>query len=364
MKRLSLLLGVLLVAAGLHTVRAQTAQPPAAGPAPAAAPAQGKSTVIERVIVRVNGEILTQSELTQRQIDVLRDSPTKPTSDAELQAELDKLTPSVLVESVDDLLLVQRGREMGAKYTDEEFKQSIEEIKKQNKFDDAQLKAALQQEGLTMEQLRQQFERLALKRTVQQREIGPSLTITLEEQRQYYQKHPDQFMSPATVTLRELFVAIPTSTVLGKDAVNPADEAAALAKIQGLRTRAIGGEDFAKLVTDNSDAASKATGGMIGPVNIADVNPVLKDAIDKLQPGGVTEPMKGAKGYQIFKLETRSAQQLRPFDLVRDQISSAIRTERIEPETQKMLARLRTQAVIEWKDEKYREIYEKRTSQK
>jgi hypothetical protein len=44
---------------------------------------------------------------------------------------------------------------------------------------------------------------------------------------------------------------------------------------------------------------------------------------------------------------------------VRADIERAIRDERIDPETEKMLARLRTQAVIEWKDDGFRQMYEK-----
>ena len=73
----------------------------------------------------------------------------------------------------------------------------------------------------------------------------------------------------------------------------------------------------------------------------------------------VTPPLRGTRGYQIFKLEARSTPELRPFDSIRPEIERAIRDERIDPETQKMLARLRTQAVIEWKDDSFKEMYEK-----
>ena len=73
--------------------------------------------------------------------------------------------------------------------------------------------------------------------------------------------------------------------------------------------------------------------------------------------------MRTQRGYQLFKLESRSEPQLRPFDEVRRDIENAIRSERIEPETQKLLTRLRSQAVIEWKDETLRQLYEKRVAE-
>jgi len=325
--------------------------------------AQGKSEIIERVIVRVNGEIFTQSELTQRQIDALRDQGKSATSVT--QSELDKITPDLLVGAVDDLLLVQRAREMGVKFTDEQFKQSVDKLKKDNKIPDDETfrKELFAAEDMTMEQLRQRFERAYMISSVQQQEIGPSMMITQEEQRQYYEQHKDQFMSPATVTLRELYVAIPSVTLSGKELINPADEAASRKKIEDLRDRAVKGEDFIRLVNENSEAPSKSAGGLLPSYNLNDLAPALQDLIGTLQPGAITAPIRGPKGYQIFRIEARAVPEVRPFVTVRPQVDAAIKSERLEPQTQKLLARLRSQAVIEWKDDRYRDAYQKRMAQ-
>jgi peptidyl-prolyl cis-trans isomerase SurA len=366
------LLCAVCVVAAAPALRAQvtlpTPTPPAPGspasptpPATPGSPATPTTTIVERVLVRVNGEIFTQSQLTRRQIEALRD--LKQTANTNIEEELTKLTPELLVAAVDELLLVQQGRELGLTFTEEQFQSALENIKKQNKLDDAALKVALEQEGLTLEELRQNFERSYLAQGVQQREIGPSMTITLEEQRQYYKRNGDQFMTPLTVTLRELFLNVATRTQGSEQVFSVADDEAAKSRIEAFRTRALSGEDFAALVTANSESATKASGGLVGPVNVEDLSPALKDLVAKLEPGGISEPVRTPRGYQIFKLESRSVPALRPFDEVRRDIENAIRNERIGPETVKMLARLRTQAVIEWKDDTLRQMYEKRVAE-
>ena len=358
----SLLCAVSVVAAGAAP-GAQVALPTPVPPPPSsvaatqAAPAAPSSTVVERVLVRVNGEIFTQSQLTRRQIDALRD--LKPTANTNLEAEVTKLTPGLLVAAVDELLLVQQGRELGMVFTESQFQSAIENIKKENKLDDAGLKEALQQEGLTLEELRQQFERSYLRQGVEQREIGPSMSITLEEQRQYYKRNSTQFMTPLTVTLRELFLNVATTAQGSEQVFSVADDESVRSRIEAFRKRALSGEDFAALVAANSESATKASGGLVGPVNVEDLSPALKDLVAKLEPGGLSEPVRTPRGYQIFKLEARSVPELRPFEDVRREIENAIRAERIGPETQKMLVRLRSQAVIEWKDETLRQLYEK-----
>ena len=329
------------------------------GHSPAAAQA-GRGVIVERVLVRVNGEIFTQTELTQRQVEALRDKKVGPLNDARLQEELASVTPDILVGVVDDLLLVQRGREMGVKLTDEGFNRALDNIKKDNNLNDAQLKEALSEQGMTLEQLRQNLERAELRRAVQQRELMPSMTITQEEQRQYYATHKAQFMTPETVTLRQLLVQVPVRPGDASNAPDPAAETAARTRIMALRDRAVAGEDFAQLVRDHSDteAIAKANGGLVGPVKVEEINPVLKEAILGLKAGEVTQPIRTAGGFQILKLETRVVSEQRSFDSVRTEVEQILRNERLEPEQVKLLDRLRTQAVIEWKDDNYKKMYE------
>jgi peptidyl-prolyl cis-trans isomerase SurA len=326
-------------------------------------PTQG--AIVERVLVRVNGEIFTQSQLTTRQVQELRDRQGDKPDDAKLGSLLTEITPPLLVAAVDELLLVQHGREIGVKFTDDQFKDALERIKKQNGLDDASFSVALTKEGLTLEELREQLERTALISGVQQREIGPSMSITQEEERQYYDKHKADFMTPLTVTLREILVQVATTAQKGQNLFSVSDDGTAKAKIDAARARALAGEDFAKLVTEVSESASKAAaGGLIGPVNVEDLTPALKEALASLQPGGLTLPIRGPRGYQVFKLEARSTQELRGFESVRQDVERAIRDERLDPETEKMLSRLRTQAVIEWKDDGFKQMYEKTVADK
>ena len=58
-----------------------------------------------------------------------------------------------------------------------------------------------------------------------------------------------------------------------------------------MRQRAVAGEDFAALVKEVSDSATKANGGLIGPINVRDLNPATKALLDSLKPGEVTEPI-------------------------------------------------------------------------
>lgn len=337
---------------------------------PASVPAQvGQtpgSTIIQRVLVKVNGEVFTQKELEEQQIERLQEQGKANLQGAALSQAVADLMPDLLVKAIDDLLLLQRGRELNFQLTDEQFQDRVAQIKKDNNLNDEQLKAALAQEGLTLEALRTRLNRMYTILTVQQREVLGRMTITEEELRQYYEKHPNEFVKPATVMLRELLVAVPAQeTRPGQPQLfsQSADERAR-EKIEALRERAIRGEDFEKLIAEASESPTKANGGLIGPIVITEMTTGIRDAIEKMQPGEITPPFRTARGYQLFKLESRTAEAPQPFDQVRDALAQKIGESRLDAETDKYLRTLREQAIVEWKRPDLQQMYEKRLAER
>jgi peptidyl-prolyl cis-trans isomerase SurA len=324
--------------------------------------AESTGEIIEQVLVKVNGDIITKTELESRQVAVLRQRMNGQVdqealkNDATLKKMLAEITPQVLVNAVDELLLIQHGKELGYHMGDDQFRQIVNNIRKeQGLTDEAKFQAALAQENMTMDDLRKQLERQMLIEQVQRQEVGSKLTITEEEAREYYAKHPEEFTDAAAVTLREILVEVPASD----GGVNVGKDDEAKKKIEDIRARALKGEDFAKLATEASSSPSKANGGLIGPFQPSDMSPQLKEIVDKMKPGDVTPPIRTPRGYQIFKLETLKAQALQPFDKVRDLISEKVAAARTQTEMRKFLARLRSQAIIEWKNAELKKVYEK-----
>jgi parvulin-like peptidyl-prolyl isomerase len=331
----------------------------------AAAAPSAINDVIEQVLVKVNGDIITKTELEQRQVAILRQrlngqnvDPEMLKNDEQLKKALAEITPQVLVNAVDELLLLQRGKELGLHLGDDQFKQVVTNIRKEQGLqDDKKFADALAQENMTMDDLRKQLERQMLIDQVQRQEVGSKLSITEEEARQYYARHPEDFTDPASITLREILIEVPAAQ--GGASVNVAADDEAQKKSADVRARALKGEDFAKLAAEVSTSSSKANGGLIGPFSREDMSPQLQTMVDKMKPGDITAPIRTPRGYQIFKLEAMKASALQPFDAVRDLISEKVAGARTQTEMRKFLARLRTQAIIEWKNDELRKVYEK-----
>jgi peptidyl-prolyl cis-trans isomerase SurA len=312
-----------------------------------------RAEIIEQILVKVNGEIFTKSDLEQRQVAALRAKgqqfdPKNPPSDDQLKKALDDVTPQIMVDAVDEMLVVQRGKELGYKLSDEQFKSVVDNIKKENKLEtEEQFQAALKSEGMTMAELRRNLERNMIAQRVQQNEVLGKIAVTDDEAQAYYDTHLKDFTTSPSVTLREILVSV-GGTAQG---VSVAADEAAQAKAEAVRSRVTsGGENFERVAASISDSPSKANGGLIGPLSVNDISPELRKLVEGMKPGDVSGVIRTPRGYQVLKLETVTATQTMTLEQARDQIGEKIYNDKRKKEFDKYIEKLRTQAIIEWKN--------------
>ena len=321
-----------------------------------AGPGDDGRRILERIVVKVNGEILTQTDLENRQIAAIRGRGEQPGTNAELFQMLADVTPGVIASAVDEMLLAQRGKELGFQLSDDQFREFLDNLQKENNLEtDEELAEILdQQEGLTLDDLRRLIERQMLVGQVQQVEILNRVSITDVEAREYYDASIDQFTEPATAMLREILIAVPEAA----SGVNLVADEQARTKAIAVLERLSRGEDFGLVATEVSDSASKTNGGLIGPLQLSQLSESVQKTIGSLEVGDVSEVMPTTQGYQILKLEARTDDAVQPFDDVRETISSSVFNDRRLEEYEKYLNSLRETATIEWKSEELREAYD------
>jgi len=319
-----------------------------------------RAEILEQILVKVNGEIFTKSDLEQRQIAALRqkgqaiDLKSDP-NNAQLRKALDEITPQIMVDAIDEMVIVQRGKELGYTLSDQQFKSVVDNIRKENKIEtDEQFQAALKSENLSMADLRRNLERSMISQRVQQNEVLAKIGVTDDEAKKYYDAHLNEFTTPPTVTLREILVSVAGDS----KTMNVAADEAAQAKVLQIRRRAIGGENFEKLASEVSDSPSKANAGLIGPLSVNDLSPDLRKMVESMKAGDVSEPLRTARGYQLLKLESITPTNTMPLDKAREQISERVFTDKRKAEYLKYLQKLRAQAIIEWKNEDVKKAFE------
>jgi parvulin-like peptidyl-prolyl isomerase len=320
------------------------------------APLSGE--ILEQVLVKVNGDVVTKTEFERRQVSALQSRPEFAKisqSSLEFERAVSALTPELILEAVDELLLVQRGKELNYNLGDEQFNNIVASIRKQNNIDDdAKFQALLKAEGLTMADLRRNLERSMLVQQVTRVDVTDKLSVTDEESRAYYELHKQDFTTPAELTLREILIEVPASD----RGINAAEDDEARAKAEDTRKRLLAGEPFARLAGDVSAAPSKANGGLIGPIKSDELAPQLQQQLAAMKVGELTPVQRTTRGYQILKLESRTDTKIKTFEEARGEIADKVVEPKFESARGEYLERLRAQAVITWRNDELRRAYE------
>lgn len=128
---------------------------------------------------------------------------------------------------------------------------------------------------------------------------------------------------------------------------DPADDAAAKARIDTLRARIAGGADFAEVAKENSDdLLTKPTGGDLGWFNADAYGPDFGAQVAALQDGQVSQPFKSQAGWHIVqRVGTRQVDATS--ENRRSQIRESIGQRKLEESWSRYLNELRGEAYVD-----------------
>lgn len=146
--------------------------------------------------------------------------------------------------------------------------------------------------------------------------------LTMEEARNYYQKHLSKYRTGDAVRLRHIFMAIPSGA-------SPEKKAEIKAKMETAYNLIQSGEDFKKVAEDFSETLA-STGGDLGhPIRPGDLvsYPQIEKMAFSLDSGQHSPIMESQKGYHIIKVDNKIVGQVRDFDTVKVQVFEALREE-------------------------------------
>jgi len=290
--------------------------------------APGGGELVERVIVKVNGDIVTLSDFTARQIGAAQAARVTPDN---VEKFLRENNARILQEAIDELLLVQHAAELGMQMKPEIINDILESIKKENNIaSDEALQEQLRREGMTLDDLKRNIERSVLTRQVISREVDAKVHVTEADARQYYEAHRADYSRAPSIKLQEILV--PT----GEEAL-----------AHDLVARARAGEDFATLARAHSTAPTAAAGGDLGRIVRGEMNPELEKVALSLAAGQVSEPIPVPGGYRILRVAERDEGGLVPFADVQADIIKKLGQERRIAEYDRFLEGLRKTAIVD-----------------
>jgi parvulin-like peptidyl-prolyl isomerase len=299
-------------------------------PSLALVPLALRAETIERVVAKVNGQIITLSEFQSRQVAAAQGARVDP---AGVGAFLRQNNAKILQDAIDEILILQKAEDAGIRAPAAWIDEAIEGIKKENRItSDEQMQEALAREGLTLAELRENIERGVLRRIVMQRDVQPKIEVSEADVRAEYERvKATEFTKPATVTLQEILI--------------PEDKGG-IALARELASRARAGEDFQELARTYSTAPSRANGGDLGQLAQGDIHPDIEKVAFELSVGSVSDPLPVVGGYRLIRVVAKTTGSTTPFDAVKDRVRDRVMMTRFDKAYDDYVAELRKSSVV------------------
>ena len=301
--------------------------------------------VVEEIAAKVNGDIVTRGELEEqkKQLEMYLRQEQHLTG-VELTAAEEKDSRNFLRDKIDQLLMVQKAKDLNISVDGEVAKQLAEmqvrvKITDPEKFHDY----VRDNTGMAFEEYKQKMTNDFLIHRLIGQEIGSRLAIPEPELRKYYDEHKSDFVRKATVFLSQILISTEGKT--------PEQVDAAEKKAKDVVARARKGEKFTDLVTAFSDDQETArNGGQLPPREKGMSLPQIEDFLFKEKKGSVSDPFKVPQGFVILRIDDRYEAGQATFDEVKDQIQELVAAPQIDTKIRAYLTRLRQDAFLEIKD--------------
>jgi len=299
-------------------------------------------TVIEEIICKVNSDIITRSQLDRDRKEAEGEFRREGLTGNALREALNNVTKDMLARRIDDLLLIAKGKELDLK-VDSDLAKQLAGIQRQSQIADPQAFQEFVHEkmGMPFEDYKAELKNQILKNRVIRQEIMGSLKVKREELEAYYEAHKDEFQRKEQIYLSGIFISTE-----GKDA---SGIAAADRKARDVSRRAKSGEKFNELAQANSDLPTAASGGAMPPLEKGELRNDIIDALWDKDRGFVTDPLKTAKGYEIYKVEEHQKAGLAEFEEVQMQVEDKVLNPRMSGAYREYLTKLRKDAFLEIK---------------
>ncbi len=201
------------------------------------------------------------------------------------------------------------------------------------------LEAALDQQGMTLEKLRNDTMRYQVISEFVEKELRPGVVVTMEEAEKYYSENKEYFNTEETVTASHILLTVP------EDA-DEEQRSEIYEKISGIRERITAGESFEDLAREFSDCPSAERGGDLGEFGHGMMVPPFDKAAFELEPGELSEPVLTQFGYHLIKLTEKNVSQTIQFSECNNQIIDYLTDVKIEEEVNRLVAELWEKAEI------------------
>ncbi|WP_083006733.1 peptidylprolyl isomerase [Halomonas sp. GT] len=291
--------------------------------------------MLDSVVAVVNDGVIMRSELDDRIAQVEQQAQTQ---EGNLPPR-SQLAQQVLERMVMDEIQLQMARQANLSVDDTELNRQLRSIAESNGMTLDQFADAVEADGMTLGDVREEVRREMLMRQVQQRQISQRVTVTDRDVERFLSQQPSQQGQAFIEEVRARHVLVELTPTRNEDQ--------ARARAEQARQRLQQGADFASVAREFSDDRGSAmNGGELGWVRPGQTVPAFEEAMGSLSTNQLSEPVRSQFGYHVIEVLERRRQDVTE-ESRREQVRQAIFQRRANEELQTWQREMREQAFVD-----------------
>jgi len=295
------------------------------------------SEVIDGIAAQVGGEIVLVSEVLQ----AAAPAEARIRADGGGKADVERLRLEILERMIERALIRQVVKRAELDASDPEVDGAIGDIARENQLTIEELRSTVESQGMPFTSYRERIRGEIENQKVVSAMVASKVRLDEDEVQGIFEKEfANQPSGGEEFFLRQILVPTQGDS---KKAINRACIAAG-----GARARVAGGESF-KVVASQVSQVNPEVGGAIGWLHEGELAGWMKEAVDGLQPGDMSQVVEAPFGCSVILVVERRPYEKITWEKARDPMMEQVFDSKMGEEYAKFIESLREQTYIERK---------------
>ena len=304
------------------------------------APLLGKAEIVDRIVARVNDQIVTLHDVRQAAIPFVLQQGMNPEI-LKRENERAALYRDVLKDLIDRKLLVQEAEKLELQIRDAELDQWLAFTRQQQNMSEEQFSAMVEQYGMRYDAYREMVRQNLLKIRMIKIKVGSQVNVTPQEVDAVYR---ERYGGDVTGTEKVVTVS---HILFVPENDSPEQHKAARLRAIAAKKRLASGEIFEKVARETSEGPTATKGGFLGTYRRGELDPEFEAVAFDAKIGEISDIVRTKFGYHLILVSNIAEQQAEDIDGRKDMIRGELQSKAMERLLDQYLQTLRTRSFVD-----------------
>ena len=283
--------------------------------------------VIDRIVAIVNNDIVTWVQLSKETEPYIKNMESSGYSEEKKKESLKQINNKILMALIDRSLTQQEAQKYQINVSDIEVDNALENVKKARSLSQEEFETALNKEGLTLKEYRENVQKQILQSRLINHAVKSKVIIMESDIKNYYDVNAEKYSGKKKYHLRNILMDNEEG-------------------IKEIRKKLDAKKDFSALAKKHSLSPNASEGGDLGLFDISNFAENIKEIISGLNIGDYSNVISTSQGFQIFYVEDIVLDGNKTLQQAHDEIHEILYNEQVEKKFKTWLESLKKNAYI------------------